>query len=280
MPRKKQLVQTKKRKKVYQAGEFSGEAVNIKPKGAFKIFGNYTLFAIIGAVVLMSGFVLSAVFGNNRTSSSGNPNGVRGQGIVRSTPQAGETVTSSNSGAADTIKQYAAAPVMTIDPTKTYTAVIKTEKGNVTIQLDAKAAPTTVNNFVFLANDGFYNGSTFFRVIADAGGQLHFAQAGDPTGTGSGGPGYNLPVENATQAFSSGAGILAMAKPPEAGALNNGSQFFFTLQPEPTLDGKFTVFGKVTGGLDVLSNLQPRDSQTQQDPAPGARIESISITES
>ncbi len=280
MPRKKQLVQTKKRQKVYRAGEFSGEAVNIKRKGAFKIFGNYTLFAIIGAVVLMSGFVLSAVFGNNRTSSSGNPNGVRGQGIVRSTPQAGETVTSSNSGGANTIKQYAAAPVMTIDPTKIYTAVIKTEKGNVTIQLDAKAAPTTVNNFVFLAKDGFYNGSTFFRVIADAGGQLHFAQAGDPTGTGSGGPGYNLPVENATPEFSSGPGILAMAKPPEAGALNNGSQFFFTLQPEPTLDGKFTVFGKVTGGLDVLSSLQPRDSQTQQDPAPGARIESISITES
>ena len=83
---------------------------------------------------------------------------------------------------------------------------------------------------------------------------------GDPTGTGSGGPGYSLPVENATPEFTS-PGILAMAKPNEAGALNNGSQFFFTLQPEPTLDGKFTVFGKVTGGLDVLVEPDSRGTR-------------------
>jgi peptidyl-prolyl cis-trans isomerase B (cyclophilin B) len=285
MPRKKQIVQTKKRQKVYRAGEFSGDAANIKPKGAFKIFGNYTLFAVIGAIVLISGLVISAVFGGNGSSSTTNPNGVRGEGVTRQTPQAGETATNSDTGAATNIKQYSTAPdpaaAGAIDPAKTYTAIIKTEQGDVTVELDAKQAPVTVNNFVFLAKDGFYDGSTFYRVIADASGTLHFAQAGDPTGTGSGGPGYDLPVENINgTAFSDEAGVLAMAKPQEAGSLNNGSQFFFTLQKEPTLDGKFTVFGKVTNGLDVLAKLQPRDPQTEQDPPPGARIESITITES
>jgi cyclophilin family peptidyl-prolyl cis-trans isomerase len=280
MPRKKQVVQTKKRQKIYRAGEFSGDATQIKPKGAFKIFGNYTLFAVIGAVVLISGLVLGAIFGNNGSTTTTNPNGVRGQGVTRQTPEAGSTAPNSDTGAADTIKQYTAPPEMAIDVNKTYTAVIKTEKGDVTVQLDPKEAPATVNNFVFLANDHFYDGSTFYRVIADAAGQLHFAQAGDPTGTGSGGPGYDLPVENAVPQFSDSAGILAMARPSEAGALNNGSQFFFTLQQEPTLDGKFTVFGKVTDGLDVLASLQPRDPQTEQSPAPGARINSIVITES
>lgn len=205
--------------------------------------------------------------------------------MTRKTPQAGETATNSDTGAATNIKQYTTAPDPTgpgaIDPSKTYTAVIKTAQGDVTIQLDAKDAPVTVNNFVFLAKDGFYNGTTFFRVIADASGQLVYAQAGDPTGTGSGGPGYDLPVENlSTTAFSDSAGVLAMARPSDASALNNGSQFFFTLVPEPTLDGKWTVFGKVTSGLDVLANLTPRDPQAEQDPPPGARIESITITES
>ena len=136
MPRKKQTVQTKKRQKAYQAGEFSGDATQIKPKGAFKIFGNYTLFAIIGAVVLMSGLIISAVFGNRGSTSTTNPNGVRGQGVTRTTPEAGQTVTSSDTGAATNIKQYPGPPVMSIDPAKTYTAVIKTESGDVTVQLD------------------------------------------------------------------------------------------------------------------------------------------------
>jgi peptidyl-prolyl cis-trans isomerase B (cyclophilin B) len=278
MPRKKQIVQTKKRQKVYRGGELSGDVSHIKPKGAFKVFTNYKLFAIIGAVVLISGFIVSAYFRGNQSSSSSNPNGVRGQGVTRPVHGAGTTETSSSTSAQTNIKQYTAPPPMTIDTAKTYTAVIKTEKGDVTVQLNAKDAPTTVNNFVYLAKDGFYNGSTFFRVIADASGTLHYAQAGDPTGTGSGGPGYDLPVESTSTAFTRG--ILAMAKPSEAGAPNNGSQFFFTLQDEPTLDGKFTVFGSVTQGLDVLGSLTPRDPQTEQDPAPGARIDSITITES
>ena len=279
MPRKKQVVQAKKRQKVYRAGELSGDAIHVKPKGVFKLFSNYTLFAVIGAVVLISGVIISAFFRGGQTSSTGS-NGVRGTGVTRSTPQAGETQIASNTGASTNIKQYNAPPAVTIDLNKTYTATIKTEKGDVVVKLNAKDAPTTVNNFVFLAKDGFYDGSTFYRVIADANGTTHYAQAGDPTGTGSGGPGYELPVENATPEFSTTKGVLAMAKPSDASALNNGSQFFFTLQEEPTLDGKFTVFGSVTSGLDVLSSLDPRDSQTQQNPPAGTRIESITINES
>jgi cyclophilin family peptidyl-prolyl cis-trans isomerase len=274
MPRTKQAIQVKKRQKSYRAGELSGDASKIKPKGAFKIFTNYKLFATIGVVILASGFILGAFYRGNSGSTS-TTGGVRGQGVTRATPEAGST---SVTGAAATIKQYTAPPAVTIDTAKTYTATIKTEKGDVVVELNAKEAPATVNNFIYLAKDGFYNGVTFFRVIADKDGSLAFAQAGDPTGTGSGGPGYDLPVEKTTEPVT--AGVLAMAKPQDAGAANNGSQFFFALKAVPTLDGKNTVFGKVTQGLDILTSLTPRDPQAQQDPAPGTRIESVTITES
>jgi cyclophilin family peptidyl-prolyl cis-trans isomerase len=167
---------------------------------------------------------------------------------------------------------------MTIDTTKTYTATFKTEKGDVTVTLDPEAAPQAVNNFVFLAKDGFYNGSTFFRVVADESGTLHFVQGGDPTGTGRGSSGYEIPFEETEVAFTPG--VLAVAKRDEASAPNDGSQFFFSLQDEPALEGRFTVFGRVTGGLEVLADLDPRDPQTMQDPPPGVRIESIEISES
>ena len=274
MPRNKQAIQVKKRQKSYRAGELSGDVSRIKPKGAFRVFTNYKLFAIIGVVILSAGFFLGAFYRNNRSTSTG-PSKVRGEGVTRTTPEAGSTSVSSASG---NIKQYSAPPALAIDATKTYTATIKTEKGNVTVELNAKEAPATVNNFVYLAKDGFYNGVTFFRVIADKDGSLAFAQAGDPTGTGSGGPGYDLAVEKTSEPVI--AGVLVMAKPQDAGAANNGSQFFFALKAVPTLDGKNTVFGKVTQGLDVLTSLAPRDPQAQQDPDPGTRIESVTITES
>jgi cyclophilin family peptidyl-prolyl cis-trans isomerase len=273
MPRKKQNVHVKKRQKSYRPGELSGDVAHIKPKGAFRVFTNYKLFAIIGVAVLASSVIFTAFYRGNSSTSGAST--VRGQDVVRATPEAGSTAVT---GASATIKQYTAPPAMSIDLNKSYTATFKTDKGDVKVELNAKDAPTAVNNFVFLAKDGFYNGVTFFRVIADKDGSLAFAQAGDPTGTGSGGPGYELPVERTSATFT--AGILAMAKPQEADALNNGSQFFFTLKDVPTLDGKNTAFGKVTEGLEVLTGLTPRDPQVQQDPDPGARIESITITES
>jgi cyclophilin family peptidyl-prolyl cis-trans isomerase len=272
MPRKKQVVQKRKRQKAYRAGEWSGEATHIRRRGAFKLFTNYKLFAIIGTAALAGSFVVTALYRND--GGSAGDDGVRGD-IVRTTPEAGST---STTGAAPVSKSYSAPPTMAIDPNKSYVATLKTDKGDITVELNAKDVPATVNNFVFLANDGFYDGVTFYRVIADAEGSLHYAQAGDPTGTGNGGPGYDLPVEKTTTGFTTG--VLAMAKKAEAGAPNNGSQFFFTLQDEPTLDGKFTAFGRVTSGLDVLQQLTPRDPQTQQELEPGVRIQSIEIAES
>ena len=116
--------------------------------------------------------------------------------------------------------------------------------------------PHTVAEITGLVEDGFYNGTTFYRVIADQGGAVQLVQAGDPTNTGSGGPGYSLPFETSPQTFSGS--VLAMAKPNAAGEPNNGSQFFITLGDQPTYDGKYTVFGKVLSGSDVLSKLTPR----------------------
>lgn len=279
MARKKQVVQKQKRQKSYMPGEMAGDFKHVKPKGVFKIFSNYPLFAAIGVVAIAAGLLITVLLGGGSTPISSDDNGVRGEGVTRTTPEAGATAeATSATGAADTIKQYGAPPAMTIDINKTYTATLKTANGDIEVTLDPKAAPEAVNNFVFLARDGFYDGSTFFRVIADDAGTLHFAQAGDPTGTGSGGPGYELPFEATTTSFTSG--TIAMAKPDGAGQLNNGSQFFFTLTDEPTLDGKNTAFGSVTAGLDVLQELEPRDTSAQQDPPPGVRIETIEISES
>ncbi len=141
---------------------------------------------------------------------------------------------------------------MTIDPNKTYLALLETGKGNIIIELFAKDAPKTVNNFVFLAREGFYDGTTFHRVIPG-----FMAQGGDPTGTGMGEPGYAFPDEFSSQKHL--AGVISMAN---SGPNTNGSQFFITYAPQPHLDGRHSVFGKVTQGMDVLQKLTPRDPNT------------------
>ncbi|HEY7465996.1 MAG TPA: peptidylprolyl isomerase [Dehalococcoidia bacterium] len=266
MPRKKQTVQKKRRQKVYSEGEFEGEASKVKPKGAFRVFTNYRLFAIIGATALIIGVLISALY---NPGSGAEPGSVRGEGVFRRTPEAGET---SVTGAADNIKQYNAPPAMVIDTTKSYTAVIKTDKGDIKVELLDDAAPQTVNNFVFLAREGFYDGVTFHRVIDDL-----LAQTGDPTGTGADGPGYELPQESQDDGIDQG--VVVMAKKDEAGAENNGSQFFIMLRDEPAYDGKFTVFGRVVEGLDVAQSLTPRDPIVNRDAEPGDRVQSITIEE-
>ncbi|MGH7622704.1 MAG: peptidylprolyl isomerase [Gemmatimonadaceae bacterium] len=270
MPRKKQVVQQKHRQKSYGTVE-SAKPLDLKPKGAFKVFHNYKLFAAIGVIVMVGSFGFGAFVHNSGGSTT---NTVRGTGVVHTTPEAGQT---STTGASSTVKQYSAAPPMTIDVNKTYTALIKTDKGDLTVQLLPKDAPDAVNNFVFLANDHYYDGNTFFRVIADGSGKVQFVQSGDPTGSGSGGPGYTLPFGSPSSLFDSTAGVLAMAKADSADQPNNGSQFFITTTKLPTFDGKWTAFGKVTQGLDLLAKLAPRDPLAQQNPAPGARITSIQI---
>jgi cyclophilin family peptidyl-prolyl cis-trans isomerase len=167
-------------------------------------------------------------------------------------------------------KQYASQPQMGIDPNKRYLATFHTTKGDFTAELFAKQAPVTVNNFVFLARDGFYDGVTFHRVIRD-----FMAQGGDPTGTGTGGPGYKFDDEPGALALKhDSGGILSMAN---AGRNTNGSQFFITFGPTPHLNGKHGVFGKVVQGMDVVNSLRERDPG--RDRQPGDAIQSIEIRE-
>src|SRR5215203_3469168 len=146
-------------------------------------------------------------------------------------------------------KQYSKPPEMKIDPSKKYTATIETSMGNVVVELFAKDAPMTVNNFVFLAREGFYDGVIFHRII-----EGFMLQGGDPTGTGRGGPGYKFGDETKNNPNKHDKGVLSMAN---SGPGTNGSQFFICFDRRTTghLDGKHTVFGKVTGGMDVVDKI-------------------------
>ena len=157
-------------------------------------------------------------------------------------------------------KQYDAAPAMAIDLNKKYTATFSTSKGDITVELFAADAPMTVNNFVFLAREGFYNGTVFHRVIAN-----FMTQGGDPTGTGTGGPGYRFRDETVGNPRKHGTGTLSMAN---AGPNTNGSQFFITHGAQPHLDGKHTVFGQVLSGQDINTSLKNGDT-----------LKSVTITE-
>jgi len=146
-------------------------------------------------------------------------------------------------------KTYSAPPPMVIDTSKQYTAIIETGKGKLVLELFAKDVPITVNNFVFLARDGFYDGSTFHRVIPG-----FMAQGGDPTGTGRGDPGYRFEDEFTEHTHVTGA--LSMAN---AGPNTNGCQFFITYTPQHGLDGKHSVFGQLIEGMEVLEKITNGD---------------------
>ncbi len=145
---------------------------------------------------------------------------------------------------------YSAPPPMTIDTQKTYTATIETVRGDIVCELFAADAPITVNSFVFLAGEGFYDGVVFHRVVPN-----FVIQGGDPTGTGRGGPGYQFKDEISSHHHV--AGTLAMAN---AGPNTNGSQFYITYGAQPSLDGGYTIFGQVTEGMDVVNKIQQGDA--------------------
>lgn len=165
--------------------------------------------------------------------------------------------------------KYNKPPEMTINVNKKYVATIKTEKGDIIVELYPDKAPNTVNNFVFLANEGFYDGTTFHRVIPG-----FMAQGGDPTGTGSGGPGYKFNDEK--NDLKHGTGVISMAN---SGANTNGSQFFITYAPQHHLDGIHTIFGQVIEGMDVLNQLTPHNPSSDTGTT-GDKILTITITES
>jgi cyclophilin family peptidyl-prolyl cis-trans isomerase len=167
-------------------------------------------------------------------------------------------------------KQYDAAPPMTIDTNKHYLATVKMENGGeFVVELFPDKAPLTVNSFVFLANQGYFDGVTFHRVIDG-----FMAQGGDPTGTGTGGPGYMFKNENNDLKFDK-PGVVAMAN---AGPDTNGSQFFITYDPQDYLNGSYTIFGQVISGMDVVNGITRRDPQSNPS-FTGDAIKSITISE-
>jgi len=149
------------------------------------------------------------------------------------------------------LKQWKVPPLMQIDPKKNFKATLETNKGTIELMLYPEYAPKTVNNFVFLARDSFYDDLTFHRVISN-----FMIQGGDPTGNGTGGPGYRFEDETRGNPLTHETGVISMAN---AGPNTNGSQFFVTHSPQPHLNGKHTVFGKVTKGMDVVNAIRQGD---------------------
>jgi len=166
------------------------------------------------------------------------------------------------------VKSYPAPPQMAIDPAHSYTATIDTSAGTMTAELFASEAPKTVNNFVFLARDGFYDGVIFHRVISG-----FMIQGGDPTGTGGGGPGYRFDDEPVTRKYSRG--IMAMAN---AGPNTNGSQFF-VMHADYGLPPNYTIFGRLTSGEDVLDKIASAQTGAQDRPIAPVTINSVTIAE-
>jgi len=215
---------------------------------------------VVVALAIIAWIVVASMTGGSQASQAPAQT-AQPADTIQSTPVPGPTVNG---------KQYPAAPPMTIDPKKEYFATVKMAKGGeFVIQLFPDKAPITVNSFVFLAREGFYNGTTFHRVL-----EGFMAQGGDPTGTGGGGPGYEFQNETNDLAFDK-PGVVAMAN---AGPNTNGSQFFIMFGPYGLAEKDYTIFGQVMSGMDVVNSITRRNPDTSPTFA-GDAIESITISE-
>ncbi len=237
--------------------------------------------AIISALVVVGifavlGYVLFASSGNNTvgTASSGavDPATTAAASTAATSETAGQPAVVAGDVAARNDK-YAqqGPPPLTIDPAKTYTATITTPRGDIDVKLRPDLAPETVNNFVFLAREGFYDGVTWHRVLEN-----FMAQTGDPTGTGGGGPGYTIKDEFSSNISFDKPGLLAMAKTSAPNSA--GSQFFITTAPATWLDGQYTIFGEVTKGQDIVNAIPLRDPD-QSPTTPGEQIVKVTVNE-
>jgi peptidylprolyl isomerase len=240
--------------------------------------------AILSALVVVAIFVaLGFMLASNRPGSgqsaaaptvdafSAAPTPAAAQGVPTAASAPAEAAPTAASAPAGQQKSYSAPPPMTIDPKKSYTATITTPRGDFVVKLRPDLAPQTVNSFVFLARAGFFNGVTWHRVLEN-----FMAQGGDPTGTGTGGPGYTVPDEFTDKVKFDKPGIMAMANTGQPNS--GGSQFFVTTAPADNLDGKYTIFGEVTQGQDIVNGIPLRDPQ-QNPTTPGEQIVKIAIDE-
>lgn len=238
--------------------------------------------AIISAVVVLGvlAALLVTLFGNQpggqtQTGAAPTPGadqptaaaGAPTPGAEQPTPAAGAPSPAASGGK----KSYSAMPPMTIDPAKNYTATITTPRGDIVIKLRPDLAPKTVNSFIFLSKEGFYDGLTWHRVIPG-----FVAQGGDPEGTGGGGPGYNVPAEFTDKVLFDRPGLVAMARRGDD-INSNGSQFFITLAPAPNLNNQYTIFGEVIKGQEIVQGIPERDPGAAT--APGEQMLKIAISE-
>jgi peptidylprolyl isomerase len=226
--------------------------------------------AVVIVIFIALGFMLS-----NRAGGEATPAAPTAAPFSEATAVTAPTIAPAAEGpAADVaarVNKYTQAPTMAIDTAKSYIATITTPRGNIVIKLRPDLAPQTVNSFVFLAREGYFNNVTWHRVIPG-----FVAQGGDPTGTGMGGPGYTIPGEFTNQVLFDKPGLVAMARP--GNDINgNGSQFFITLAPTPSLNEQYTIFGEVIEGLDIVEGIPARDPDTAS--TPGEQMLSVTITE-
>jgi cyclophilin family peptidyl-prolyl cis-trans isomerase len=235
------------------------------------LFTNAKFFWILAALIMIGSVVAVALPGINSGPRT-RPN-EEDLEVPASSAQTTSTAAASAStpapGATTVTRRFSAAPEMAINPENKYFATLTTQQGDIRLELYPKDAPQSVNNFVFLARQGYFDNVTWHRVIPG-----FVAQTGDPTGTGTGGPGYTIPDEVSSRRFETG--TLGMAN---AGPNTNGSQFFITYAPQPNLNGRYTVFGQVVSGLDVLQKITPRDPSTQRNAPPGDKLVKVTIEE-
>jgi peptidylprolyl isomerase len=239
--------------------------VSQKPKPG-RSFDQRNTPAVIAAALVVAVLVLVALNLGN-TPSAADPGTV----TMDITPEPMPTAEAPATDPVAPEKQYAAAPPMTIDASKNYTATIKTPRGDIVVKLRPDLAPETVNSFVFLSKEGFYDGVTFHRVIQD-----FMAQGGDPTGTGLGGAGYTVKAEFSPSISFDKPGYLAMARPGND-IDGNGSQFFITTAPANLFDGQYNIFGEVISGQDIVNGIPLRDPETAT--ASGEAMQTITISE-
>jgi peptidylprolyl isomerase len=227
----------------------------------------------VAVVLLVVGIILALVI----TFSAGAPAATAPMAVptpADAAPTAAPAAAVTSDFPAPTTRTYAAPPPQTIDPSRAYTATITTPRGEIVVELLPDIAPQTVNNFVFLARDNFYNGLTWHRVLPG-----FMAQGGDPLGDGTGGPGYSVPGEFTNTISFDQPGWVAMARSNDPDSA--GSQFFITTGPAQWLDGQYTIFGRVLSGQEIVNDIPLRDPSNPNDLGrPGETILGITISES
>ena len=233
------------------------------------------MIALILALMALLGCVLQTPAPEETAAVTGTPGATPPTAAPGSTPPADTptprpTPTISSGGAAP--RSWSSPPVMALEPQSDYFADLRTNQGNFRVRLFAAETPLTVNNFVFLAQQGFYDGLIFHRVIPE-----FMIQGGDPTGSGAGGPGYNFADEIVPGLVFDAPGKLAMAN---AGPNTNGSQFFITVEPTPWLDGRHTIFGEITDGQAIVDAISQVARNNRDAPLRQVIIESVEITKS